>query len=221
VSTWPGADLVSARSIERILRRQRTALTVLAATAGAGLVLAGTNRMLVIVAIAAAAGMVLISATGVYERDRGNLSADALIESGFRYEGREDAVSRAVADRVAALESDRTRRGLAGALRAHMELGRLRGLAEQSEVVEGGVRPPARHHPRGAAAHDAVCCHAGRRGAGGARPAAARHCGTPEDGDVNGTEGETRMEVRQAAKIVATTCVVTFTVVLAALLMVR
>jgi hypothetical protein len=38
---------------------------------------------------------------------------------------------------------------------------------------------------------------------------------------VNGAEGETRMEVRQAAKIVATTCVVTFTVVLAALLMVR
>jgi hypothetical protein len=137
VSTWPGADLVSARSIERILRRQRTALTVLAATAGAGLVLAGTNRMLVIVAIAAAAGTVLISATGLYERDRGNLAADALIESGFRYEGREDAVSRAVADRVAALESDRTRRGLAGALRAHVELGRLRGLAEQSEVVEG------------------------------------------------------------------------------------
>jgi hypothetical protein len=41
------------------------------------------------------------------------------------------------------------------------------------------------------------------------------------DGNANGTEGETRMEVRQAAKIVATTCVVTFAVVLTALLMVR
>jgi hypothetical protein len=151
VSTWPGADLVSARSTERILRRQRNALCLLAGTAAAGLALADTNRLLVTVALAAAAGTVIVSAARVYERDRGDRSADALIESGFRSEGREDAVSRAVADRVAGLESDRTRRSLAGALRAHIEIDRdaprrmaagcpavpvLRGLGEHSEVVE-------------------------------------------------------------------------------------
>ena len=124
---------------------------MLAAAAVAGLTLAGNDRMLVAVAIAAAAATVVISATGVYERDRGDGAADTLIESGFRYEGREDAVSRAIADRVARLESDRTRRSLAGALRAHIELDRdaprrvaagcpavtvLRGLGEHSEVVE-------------------------------------------------------------------------------------
>jgi hypothetical protein len=59
-------------------------------------------------------------------------------------------VSRAVAERVARLESDRKRRSLADALRAHVELDRspappvprcpavpmLRGLGEHSEVVE-------------------------------------------------------------------------------------
>ena len=38
---------------------------------------------------------------------------------------------------------------------------------------------------------------------------------------MSGAEREAGMEVRQAAKIVATTCVVTIAVVLAALLMVR
>ena len=142
---------MSARSTERILRRQRDALAAVAATAACGLALAGTIRMLVAVAIAAAAGTVVVSATGVYQRDRGDGAADVLIESGFRYEDRQDAVSRAIADRVARLESDRTRRSLAGALRAHVELDRdaprrvaagcpavpvLRGLGDHSEVVE-------------------------------------------------------------------------------------
>jgi hypothetical protein len=105
VSTWPGADLVSARSIERTLRSQRDALGALAAVAAAGLALApsGAQRMLTAVAAAAAIGAVVVSATRVYERDRGDRSADALIEDGFRYEHRADAVSRAIADRVARL----------------------------------------------------------------------------------------------------------------------
>jgi hypothetical protein len=60
-------------------------------------------------------------------------------------------VSSAVAERVARLESERKRRSLAGALRAHVDLDRtprspgearyatapvLRGLAEHSDVVE-------------------------------------------------------------------------------------
>ena len=89
---------------------------------------------------------------GSYERDRGDRSADALIEEGFRYERRSDAVSRAVAERVVRLESDRKRRSLAEALRAHVELDRarraarplsgaqprppLRGLGDHSDVVE-------------------------------------------------------------------------------------
>jgi hypothetical protein len=152
VYTWTGAELVSARSIERTLRRQRNALAVLAAAAAAGLALvpAGPERLLGAIAAAAAIGAVAVSVAVVYERDRGDGEADALIEDGFLHEGRDDAVSRAVADRVARLESDRKRRSLAGALRAHVELDRsppppaprgqatpvLRGLGEHSAVVE-------------------------------------------------------------------------------------
>jgi hypothetical protein len=106
--------------------------------------------MLGAVCAIAAIGALVVSVVSVYERDRGDRSADALIESGFRYERRPDAVSRAVAERVARLESDRKRRSLADALRAHVELDRspappvprcpavpmLRGLGEHSEVVE-------------------------------------------------------------------------------------
>jgi hypothetical protein len=106
--------------------------------------------MLGAVCAMAAVGTLVLSVANVYERDRGDRSADALIESGFRYEWRADAVSRAVAERVARLESERKRRGLADALRAHVELDRspappvprcpavplLRGLGEHSEVVE-------------------------------------------------------------------------------------
>jgi hypothetical protein len=144
---------VSARSIERTLKRQRDALAALAATTLAGLAVvpAAAERPLAAVAAVAAAGLVVISVGRVYERDRGDRSADALIESGFRYERRSDAVSRAVAERVGRLESDSKRRSLAEALRAHVELDRaprgpatarcvtapvLRGLGDHSEVVE-------------------------------------------------------------------------------------
>ena len=70
-----------------------------------------------VVAAAAAVGALVVSVACVYQRERGERSADALIESGFRYELRIDPVSCAVADRVARLESDRKRRSLAGALR--------------------------------------------------------------------------------------------------------
>jgi hypothetical protein len=128
VQTWPGAELLSARSIERTLRRQRVALALLVATALAGLVLlpAPPERLLGYVAAGAAIGLVALSVGRVYERDRGDRSADALIESGFRYERRGDGVSQAVADRVRWLESDRKRRSLAEALRTHLELDRAR-----------------------------------------------------------------------------------------------
>jgi hypothetical protein len=153
VHTWPGAELVSARSIERTLQRQRNALAALAATAVAGLAAAphDAERPLAALAALAAAGLVAISVAQVYERDRGDCSADELIENGFRYDRRSDAVSQAVAERVTRLESDRKRRSLAEALRSHVELDRtprapaaarcanapvLRGLGDHSEVVE-------------------------------------------------------------------------------------
>ncbi len=144
---------MSARSIERTLQRQREALALLSGTACAGLLLLppAPERLLGCVAAAAAVGVVVASVARVYERDRGDRSADALIEEGFRYERRSDAVSRAVAERVVRLESDRKRRSLAEALRAHVELDRvprspaalrcatvppLRGLGDHSDVVE-------------------------------------------------------------------------------------
>jgi hypothetical protein len=144
---------VSARSIERTLERQREALALLAATACAGLLVLrpGPERLLGCVAAAAAMGVVVISVARAYERDRGDRSADALIEEGFRYERRSDAVSQAVAERVARLESDRKRRSLAEALRAQVELDQtrrspaalrcatvpvLRGLGDHPDVVE-------------------------------------------------------------------------------------
>jgi hypothetical protein len=154
VHTWPGAELVSARAIERTLQRQREALAVLAGTAGAGLLVLppAPERLLGYIAAGAAVGIAFVSVARAYQRDRGDRSADALIEEGFRHERRSDAVSRAVAERVSRLESDRKRRSLAAALRAHVELDRppcspavircstavpvLRGLREHSDVVE-------------------------------------------------------------------------------------
>ena len=144
---------MSARSTERILQRQREVLALLAGTACAGLVLLppAPEQLLACVAAAAAVGVIVISVARAYERDRGDRSADALIEEGFRYERRSDAVSRAVAERVMRLESDRKRRSLAEALRAHVELDQtprspaalrhatvppLRGLGDHSDVVE-------------------------------------------------------------------------------------
>ena len=145
---------MSARSIERTLQRQREALALLAGIACTGVVVlppAAPERLLGCVAAAAAVGAVVISVARAYERDRGDRSADALIEEGFRYERRSDAVSRAVAERVARLESDRKRRSLADALRAHVELDQaprspaalryatapvLRGLGDHPDVVE-------------------------------------------------------------------------------------
>ena len=151
--TWPGAELVSARSIERTLQRQRTALAALASVAAAGLAFGPTTteRPLAVVAVLAGTALLVVSVVRVYERDRGDRSADALIEGEFRYERRSDSVSRAVAERVARLESDRKRRSLAEALRAHVELDRavarpgpsrcpgvpvLRGLGDHPDVVE-------------------------------------------------------------------------------------
>jgi len=153
VHTWPGAELVSARSIERTLQRQRDALAALATVAAAALVVGPPSaaRPLAAVVVVAATGLLALSVARACERDRGDRSADALIEEGFCYERRTDAVSSAVAERVARLESDRKRRSLAGALRAHVELDRtpqgpaaarcatvpvLRGLGDHPDVVE-------------------------------------------------------------------------------------
>jgi hypothetical protein len=145
---------VSARSIERTLQRQRETLALLAGIACTGLIVlppAAPDRLLACVAAAAAVGVVVVSVARAYERDRGDRSADALIEEGFRYDRRSDAVSRAVAERVARLESEQKRRSLADALRAHVELDQaprspaalryatapvLRGLGDHPDVVE-------------------------------------------------------------------------------------
>jgi hypothetical protein len=126
VQSWPGAELVSARSIERTLARQRSALALLTAAALAGVVVLPRHSGLPLAYVAAvgAIGVLTLWVVQLHEHDRGDRSADALIEVGFRADRRVDEVSRAVADRVRRLESDRRRRRLAEALRVHLELDR-------------------------------------------------------------------------------------------------
>ncbi len=236
---------MSARSIERTLQRQREALALLAGTACAGLLLLppAPERLLGCVAAAAAVGVVVASVARVYERDRGDRSADALIEEGFRYERRSDAVSRAVAERVVRLESDRKRRSLAGALRAHVELDRvpaarpLSGAQPSRRCAASATTPTSSSGSRRRSNAARVTLGRSSRWSGsspcrrrclrptttGASSAAgfAASCVCSRPGREPPSEGVVPVEVRQAAMIVATTCVVTFAVVLAALLMVR
>lgn len=150
--TWPGAELVSARRTQQMARRQRRALAALTVVAGsAALVAAPAGSFLIAASTLALAGTVIVSVVGAVVRDRGDRSADALIEAGFGWQRRADAVSRAVAARVRELESLRHRRGLAKALRADLELARaaptltsvrcsavppIRGLASHADAVE-------------------------------------------------------------------------------------
>ena len=126
MATWPGTELVSARSIERAAHRQRLALAGLAVGAAAAqLVLAeGSESLLAYIAIGALVGILLESLLAAYERGRADRSADALIEAGFRCDRRSDAVSAAVVERISELRSERRRRRMAAGLRANVELDR-------------------------------------------------------------------------------------------------
>ena len=93
-----------------------------AALAGALVLPRHPGLLLGYVAAVGVIGVLTLSVVQLHEHDRGDRSADALIEVGFRADRRVDEVSRAVADRVRRLESDRRRRRLAEALRVHLEL---------------------------------------------------------------------------------------------------
>jgi hypothetical protein len=152
-STWPGQRLVSARATQRAVRRQCLAL----ASAGAAVALwllasaPRPGRLLEAVLIGLAAAIALELVLAAIVRDRGDCSADDLIERGFTACGRTDPVSRALEDRIHGLTSERARRRLAAALRRQLELesgplvrstarlGPLTpslGLAEHADLVE-------------------------------------------------------------------------------------
>jgi len=124
VETWPGAELLSARSIERIVWRQcRTTLA-------AGVLAIGwylgpfpePGPLLGYFTIGVAVAVIAEAVLAAIQRDRADRCADELIERGFHPDGRSDPVSRAVQARVAELCSPRNQRRLADALRWQLEL---------------------------------------------------------------------------------------------------
>jgi hypothetical protein len=149
-TSWPGADLVAARSLERITRRHRIALLGLAA--GAVLVRISPvddPRPFVVGLIAfSALAAAIETAIAFWARDRSDARADELIAAGFVVSGRADQVSRAVAERIDELESARARRRLARDLRWHVGLERdlvctrnarvpaVRGFASNADLIE-------------------------------------------------------------------------------------
>jgi hypothetical protein len=149
-ASWPGADLVAARSLERITRRHRIALLGLAAGAVLLRVSPVDDPRPFVVALIAFSGLAVAIETAIayWARDRCEARADELIAAGFVVSGRADQVSRAVAERIDELESARARRRLAGNLRWHVGLERdlvctrtaraaaVRGFAPNAELIE-------------------------------------------------------------------------------------
>lgn len=149
-TSWPGADLVAARSLERIARRHRSALIVLVACALLVRVAPVHDPKPLVVGLIAFSGLAVAIETviALWARDRRDTRADELIAAGFVVSGRADQVSRAVAERIDELESARARRRLAGDLRWHVGLERdlvctrsarvpgVRGFARNADLIE-------------------------------------------------------------------------------------
>ena len=124
VTTWPGAELASARSIEHVVRRQAQACALAALVTVAWRLgpLPGPQRLLGYVVLGLALTLMAELLVGAMQRDRAERCADDLIESGFPVEGRTDPVSRAVRARIREVVSERHRRRVANALRWQLEL---------------------------------------------------------------------------------------------------
>lgn len=141
---------MAARSLERIARRHRAALVVLAASALLVRVAPVDDPAPFVVALIALSGLAVAVETAIafWARDRVDARADELIAEGFVASGRSDQVSRAVAERIDELESARARRRLAENLRWHVRLERdlvctcsprvpaVRGFASNADLVE-------------------------------------------------------------------------------------
>jgi hypothetical protein len=124
MQTWPGAELVSARSVEHVVRRQCYATLAVGLTALVWYLgpFPEPGPLVGYVTVGVAVAVIAEALVAAVQRDRGDRCADDLIEHGFRPDGRTDPVSRAVQARVADLCSNRNRRRLADALRWQLEL---------------------------------------------------------------------------------------------------
>jgi hypothetical protein len=120
---WPGAELVSARSIQRAMAKQgRTSALAGALAVGWRLgPLPEPERLLDYIIFGITIALVIEGLVAAMQRDRGDRSADDLIEGGFTAEGRDDPVSLAVQERIRHVSSERNRRKLADALRWQLE----------------------------------------------------------------------------------------------------
>ena len=151
--TWEGDELVSSRAIEHSARCQRRALVALATCAAAWYLypLGMDRRFAAILAAAALAGVVVEWVIVTSQHERGDRSADELIERGFRPSGRSDPVSRSVDRRISELTDGEACRRMAGLLRWYVELELkgtsplgakatlvppVRGLGANAELVE-------------------------------------------------------------------------------------
>ena len=149
-TSWPGADLVAARSLERIARRHRSALIVLVTCALLVRLAPVHDPKPFVVGLIVVSGLAVGVETVIafWARDRRDTRADELIAAGFVASGRADQVSRAVAERIDELESARARRRLAENLRWHVGLERdlvctrgarvpaVRGFARNADLIE-------------------------------------------------------------------------------------
>jgi hypothetical protein len=102
VPSWPCAELASARSIERVARRQARACALAGAIAIAWQLgpLPAPEPLLGDVVLGLAVALVLEVLVAAMQRDRADRCADELIAAGFAADGRSDPVSRAVRARV-------------------------------------------------------------------------------------------------------------------------
>jgi hypothetical protein len=122
--SWPGAELVSARSIQCVVSGQGRAT----ALAGAAVVawrlgpLPEPERLLDYVILGITIAVMIEGLVVAMQRDRGDRCADELIERGFAPRGRGDPVSRAVQERIDHISAAHSRHKLANALRWQLEL---------------------------------------------------------------------------------------------------